>query len=142
MQQGRASDNKRSSLSCPSTVTNNKKKLKAMLPSSVKDVVNDDGGKKISNEGLSALTLLGLPFPIRVSILNYLGQTQDELMNLTLVSRKVNEDCKRPGIEWKIIPTIEIRPRQQQGDDKIRGRVLMKNLTGHLQNNETNKKLQ
>ena len=113
-----------------------------MLPSSVKDVVNDDGGKKISNEGLSALTLLGLPFPIRVSILNYLGQTQDELMNLTLVSRKVNEDCKRPGIEWKIIPTIEIRPRQQQGDDKIRGRVLMKNLTGHLQNNETNKKLQ
>ena len=86
---------------------------------------------------------MSLPVPIRVIIFNMLGQqTQVELTDLTLVSKQVYEDCKRPGIEWKIIPTIEIRPRKQQGDDKIRGRIFMRNLTRHLQNNETNKKLQ
>jgi hypothetical protein len=53
-------------------------------------------------------TLLGLPVPLRIYILNYLlGETQEELMiNLTLVSKQIYKDCKRPGIEWKIIPTI------------------------------------
>jgi hypothetical protein len=44
-------------------------------------------------------------------IFNYLGETLDEIYNLTLVSKGVNEDCKRHGIEWKIIPTYEITPR-------------------------------
>ena len=38
------------------------------------------------------LTLLGLPMPIRVYIFNYLGETQDELMGLTLVSKQAYED--------------------------------------------------
>ena len=138
MLQGRTSDSKRSSFpSCRSTVTDNNQKLKAMSSSSVKNVVNDDGGTKINNEGLSALTLLGLPFPIRVSILNYLGQTQDELLNLTFVSKVVNEDCKRPGIEWNIIRTIEIRPTKGGGS------VLasLQQLCHHLLDNNTNKKL-
>jgi hypothetical protein len=63
-------------------------------------------------------------------------------VNLTLVSIQVYNDCKSPGIEWKIIPTIEIRPHQQQGDDSIRGLVLIQNLRHRLQNNETNNKLQ
>ena len=105
-----------------------------------RDVAND---VDINNQGPSVLTLMSLPVPIRVIIFNMLGQqTQAELTDLTLVSKQVYEDCKRPGIEWEIIPTIEIRPRQQQRDDKIRGRVFMRNLTRHLQNNETNKKLQ
>jgi hypothetical protein len=134
MQQGRASDNKRSPPSCPSTFTYNNKKLKAMSSTSVKDVVNDDGGTEINNEGLSALTLLGLPFPIRVAILNYLGQTQDDLVNSTLVSKKVNEDCKRPGIEWKIIRTIEFSPTK--GGSVL---ALLQQLCHHPLDNDTNK---
>ena len=43
---------------------------------------------------------LGLPTPLRrVYIINYLGQTQEELSNLTLVSEQVCEDRKRPGIK-------------------------------------------
>ncbi|OEU11632.1 hypothetical protein FRACYDRAFT_244750 [Fragilariopsis cylindrus CCMP1102] len=47
---------------------------------------------------------------------NELRETQDGLITLTLVSKQVyNKDRKQPGIEWKIVPTIEIRPRQQGG---------------------------
>ena len=43
---------------------------------------------------------LGLPTPLRrVYIINYLGQTQEELNNLTLLSKQVCEDRKGPGIE-------------------------------------------
>ncbi|OEU10408.1 hypothetical protein FRACYDRAFT_263880 [Fragilariopsis cylindrus CCMP1102] len=58
-------------------------------------------------------SFLGLDGNIRVNILNYLGETNDELITLTLVSKQVNKACKQPGIEWKIIPTFEIRPRPQ-----------------------------
>jgi hypothetical protein len=86
--------------------------------------------------------LLDLPIDLRVTIFNMLGQqTQEELTNLTLVSKQVYEDCKQHGIEWKIIPTIEITPTYQQ-NDSIRGISLMQNLTRHLLNNETNEKLQ
>ncbi|OEU14193.1 hypothetical protein FRACYDRAFT_240726 [Fragilariopsis cylindrus CCMP1102] len=60
-------------------------------------------------------SFLGLYDHIRVNILNYLGETNDELITLTLISKQVYEDCQQPGIEWKIIPTIEIKPRQQAG---------------------------
>jgi hypothetical protein len=126
----RASKNQKSSSSSTTATT---------ATTTTRDVANDE---KINNQVPSVLTLMSLPVPVRVTIFNMLGQqTQEELTDLTLVSKQVYEDCKRPGIEWKIIPTIEIRPRQQQGDDMIRGRVFMRNLTRHLQNNETNEKL-
>ncbi|OEU06799.1 hypothetical protein FRACYDRAFT_252979 [Fragilariopsis cylindrus CCMP1102] len=86
------------------------------------------------------LTLMSLPVHLRVSILNLLGkQTQDDdLINLTLVSKQMHEDCKRPGIEWKIIPTIVISSSQQGieiGDSRTR--TLIQNLA----HNQTNKKL-
>ena len=62
------------------------------------------------------VSLSDLPDHMRVILLNYLGETQDGLITLTLVSKQVyNKDRKQPGIEWKIVPTIEIRPRQQGG---------------------------
>ena len=56
------------------------------------------------------MTRLDLPIHLRVSIFNYTeGQTQDELINLIVVSKQICNDCiKQPGIKWKIIPTIEI----------------------------------
>ncbi|OEU11631.1 hypothetical protein FRACYDRAFT_244749 [Fragilariopsis cylindrus CCMP1102] len=75
-----------------------------------------------------AASFLGLPDSIRVIILNYLGETQDELITLTLVSKRVYEDCQQPVIEWKIIPTIEIRPRQLQGGSIL---ALMQQLCDH-----------
>jgi hypothetical protein len=58
---------------------------------------------------------MSLPVHIRVSILNLLGQqTQDDLLtNLTIVSKQMHNDCKRPGFEWKIISTIAISASQQ-----------------------------
>ena len=81
------------------------------------------------------LTLLGLPVPIRVYIFNYLGETQDELMGLTHVSKQVHDDCYRPGIEWKIIPTIEISPTKGRST-----RILLQQLL-YNNDNETSKKL-
>ncbi|MGK3742548.1 MAG: hypothetical protein ACI8RD_008905 [Bacillariaceae sp.] len=133
--------NKRSPPSCHSTDTYNNKKIKATSSSSTRDVVNNDDITKINNQGLqvSVLVLMSLTVSIRVHILNYLGQTQDELTNLTLVSKQMYQDCKRPGIEWKIIPMIEIRPLQlQQGGST---QTLMQNLTRRLLNNNTNTKL-
>jgi hypothetical protein len=90
---------------------------------STRDVANDDDDDdaKISNEGTTSavITLTSLTISVRIYILNYLGQTQDELMNLTLVSKQIYKDCKRPGIEWKIIPTIEIRPRKKKRNDPM-----------------------
>ena len=44
----------------------------------------------------------------------YLGEKHEKLMKLTLVSKQVYDDCKRPGaVEWKIIPTM-IEPNSDQ----------------------------
>jgi hypothetical protein len=106
--------------------------------SSAISIVNDnDDDAKINNEGLSAaFTLMSLTVHIRVYIFNYLGQTQHELINLTLVSKEVYEDCKRPGIEWKIIPTIEISPTKGGST-----RALLQQLCNHQLDNKTNKKI-
>jgi hypothetical protein len=94
-----SSSNNRTSKAC---ATNSKKqKAMAILSRRTANVDNDDG---------LMLTFLSLPMPLRIHILNYLGQTQEELMDLRLISRQIYEDCKRPGIEWKVIPTIEISP--------------------------------
>jgi hypothetical protein len=86
------------------------------------------------------ISFLDLYDHIRVAILNYLGETQDELITLTLVSKQVYEDCKQPGIEWKIIPTIEVRPRKQkQGGSTL---ALLQQLRNHhVMDNETNEKI-
>jgi hypothetical protein len=96
--------------------------------SSAISIVNDnDDDAKVNNEGLSAaFTLMSLT----------LGQTQHELINLTLVSKEVYEDCKRPGIEWKIIPTIEISPTKGGST-----RALLQQLCNHQLDNKTNKKI-
>ncbi|MGK3754594.1 MAG: hypothetical protein ACI8RD_006903 [Bacillariaceae sp.] len=91
------------------------------------------------------LELLDLSFHLRVSILNYLGETQEELINLILVSKTLYEDCKRPGIEWKIISTIEINPTQgvSQGVGQRRSiHELVQQLCNHLLDNKTDRKLQ
>jgi hypothetical protein len=78
------------------------------------------------------LTLTGLPTPIRIHIFNYLGHTQEELTNLTLASKSVYEDCKHPGIKWKIISIFKINPN-------LGGSIhqLLLNLDGHVSNNGT-----
>jgi hypothetical protein len=84
----------------------------------------------------SLLSLISLPVSVRVSILNHLGETQDELVNLTLVSKQMYEDCKSPGIEWKIIPTIEFSASQEEGGGSC------KKLLQILYQNQTNGKFQ
>jgi len=80
------------------------------------------------------LLLTDLPLSVRINILNLLGgQTQEQLMNLMLVSKQFYKDCKRPGIEWKIVPIIIIRP------SFIRTRAFMQNLTHLFLINENEK---
>jgi hypothetical protein len=85
------------------------------------------------NEGLqvSSLTLMSLPITLRIMIFNHLGETNDELIYLTLVSKGLYEDCKRPGIEWKLIPTIEI--------SAVHGST--QKLIQNVSHNQKNKKL-
>ena len=64
----------------------------------------------IPSSGTSTV-LLDLPIDMRICIFNYLGETHEERITLSLVSKQTYEDCKRPGIERKIIPTIVITPR-------------------------------
>ena len=94
--------------------------------------------KKNKRKQLSSL--ISLPDSIRVYILNYLGgQTQDELTNLTLVSKQFYNDCKRPGIEWKIITVFEISLLKQHDGYVNR---LLRNMEKLSLNNATNNKLQ
>jgi len=71
--------------------------------------------KKKSIVVTSGCTYIYLPTPLRVHTLNYLGETQEELRTLTVVSKKFNEDCKQTGIEWNIIPTIIVSPLEHNG---------------------------
>ena len=67
------------------------------------------------NQQESILTLMNLQTPVRIIILNYSGETQEELRTLAVVSKRLNEDCTRPGIKWNIIPTIELSPLEHNG---------------------------
>lgn len=90
-------------------------------------------------------SLLGLPVPVRINILNLLGASQDEILILLLVSKGFYEDCKRPGIVWSIVPTIYIRPVVDLDDEEDWGETvtLFKNLCDHLKNDDaTNPKFQ
>jgi hypothetical protein len=122
----------------PFTGTSNSKKLKA-IASVMRDMMDGDDEAKINNVGLS---LMSLPTPLRVSIFNYLGETQDELIDLILVSKDLHEDCKRPGIEWKIIPTIVVGAQKQQGFNSFRIQVLIQKYAHNLSDKETNQKFQ
>ena len=67
-----------------------------------------------------------------------LGETQEELVNLRLISKQLYEDCKRPGIEWKIfISMIEISPIH--GGGSMEG--IVQKFWHHLMDNSTDKKL-
>jgi hypothetical protein len=102
-------DNKRSVLSTSTTtLDSSNKKTKTIA--------------KLSSSSEFSL-LISLPTPLRVYHSYNLGQTQ-ELMDLTLTSKQVCEDCKIPGIEWKIIPTIVIRPHQEGFDSIESGTVI------------------
>ena len=61
------------------------------------------------------IAYMDLPTPLCVQTLNYLGETQEELRTLTVLSKKFNDDCKQTGIEWNIIPTIELSPLEHNG---------------------------
>jgi hypothetical protein len=49
-----------------------------------------------------------VPVYLRVRILNFLGETQQELRNVSLVSKKMNKNCKRDDIEWTIPTLLEL----------------------------------
>ncbi|OEU15009.1 hypothetical protein FRACYDRAFT_239689 [Fragilariopsis cylindrus CCMP1102] len=91
------------------------------------------------DDGLPLLNLLDLHVDLRISIFNYLGQTQEDLFNLTLVSKKVNTDCKSSSIKWKIIPTIEISPTKRGAPNKLLRQL--KQLCHHELDNDTKKKI-
>ena len=88
--------------------------------------------------GLRNIELMDVTASLRVCIFNYLGETQEELVNLRSISKQLYEDCKRPGIEWKIfISMIEISPIH--GGGSMEGLVL--ECWRHLMDNSTDKKL-
>jgi len=81
-------------------------------------------------------TLMGLPISVRVHILNYLGETQEELRALTLISKQFNIDCKQSGIVFTLIPVFIVSPSSQHGvvNDKRRSKRFFQNLRHYQQN--------
>jgi len=82
------------------------------------------------------VTLMGLPISVRIDILNYLGETQEELRSLTLISKQFNHDCKQSGIVWTLIPVFILSPSLQHDDvvnDKRRSKRFFKNLRQYQQ---------
>ncbi|OEU11666.1 hypothetical protein FRACYDRAFT_244785 [Fragilariopsis cylindrus CCMP1102] len=98
-------------------------------------------GTTTASSTLSSCSLMYslLPDSIRVRILNYLGGgeqcTLDELIDLTVVSKQFYNDCKRPGIEWTIIPTYIINPPSQP---RMRTRTTKSNFRSLLRKLEYN----
>ena len=88
----------------------------------------EDHRQQVAGELSVECPLMSLPVHIRVDILNYLGETQHELLTMTLISKQVYKDCKQPGIEWKIMSSVEIKPRPLQGGSTF---ALMQQLRNH-----------
>ena len=97
-------------------------------------VENNNTMARINNVvGLRDIELMDVTASLRVCIFNYLGETQEELVDLRLISKQLYEDCKRPGIEWKIfISMIEISPIH--GGGSMEGLVLK--FWRHLMDNQ------
>merc|ERR1712232_666536 len=85
------------------------------------------------------LTLMDLPTPVRVNILNRVSGTQDDLRVLPIVSKMFYKDCKQPGIEWEIVRIFELSPSELGG-----GRTcnFFHNLRQYQHDPNTNDKLQ
>ena len=66
---------------------------------------------------------------------------QDELINLTVISKAVNKDCKQPGIEWRIIHLFVLSPKRSI-EDGGSTRDFFQNLKQYQQDENTNNKLQ
>jgi len=83
--------------------------------------------------------LMRLPISVRLFIMNYLGGTQQELVNLTLLSKGNNEDCKRPGIDWDITPVFYLSPFKQDGGNTMN---FIRKLHQYQQDDDINRKIQ
>ena len=85
--------------------------------------------------------LIALPKTVRIFILSFLGETQEELRELPLVSKQFYKDCKEPGIEWKLIPLFVLRPKINNEDE---GRTMnfVHTMNQYQQDENTNRKLQ
>ena len=93
------------------------------------------------------LTLMGLPIKVRIDILNYFDENkQDELRTLTVISKGMNEDCKRSGIVWKLIPEFVLSPKYDHAgnlpEDGGSTSDLLRHLSQYQQDNDTYNKLQ
>ena len=95
----------------------------------------------------TAMTLMGLPIKVRIDILNYFDEKkQDELRTLTVISKGMNEDCKRSGIVWKLIPEFVLSPKYDHAgnlpEDGGSTTDLLRHLSQYQQDNDTYNKLQ
>ena len=95
----------------------------------------------------TAMTLMGLPIKVRIDILNYFDENkQEELRTLTVISKGMNEDCKRSGIVWKLIPEFVLSPKyDHEGnlpEDGGSTTDLLRHLSQYQQDNDTYNKLQ
>lgn len=80
------------------------------------DSQNDNNNKK-NNKGDDygddgGLLLSSLPLSLLITIVNNLG-TQEDLMNVTVLSKQFYKIVHLPVIDTKIIPTYEISPRSR-----------------------------
>lgn len=77
------------------------------------------GGESENNQGNTSRTLglTGLPTTCLVKSLNYLEN--DDMLNATLVCKRLRDGCRQPGIENEISPVIEIKRAVKQDPTTI-----------------------
>ena len=60
--------------------------------------------------------LMVLPKTVRIYILTFLGETQEELRELPLVSKQFYNDCKEPGLGWELLPLFVLSAKENNED--------------------------
>ena len=84
---------------------------------------------------------MAFPKSVRIFILSFLGETQDELRELPLVSKQFYHDCKEPGLGWELVPLFVLSAKDNNQDE---GRTLnfIHTMIQYQHDNNTYRKLQ
>ena len=122
--------------------SNNRKELKMMMGRRNKkaknDEYDDDDNDVVvaSSSSTFVRTLMNLPMTARLDIWNFLGETQEEMRTFTLISKQTHVDSKHSGIEWQLLPVIEISPTKGGSTEQLFHSL----LTHHTNNDRHNNK--
>jgi len=108
--------------------------------SSVVTPTNSPTSNESETETTASALLMALPQTVRIFILSFLGETQEELRELPLVSKQFYKDCKEPGIGWEFLSSFVLSAKDNDEDN---GRTMnfIHTMNQYQQDEDTRRKL-